>query len=185
MMLKNKWSREKVALHVPPLPSEYQGVSGATFQAFTLDESVGKEICAVFFDDPQFSRELGALKPFHLYASNGTVRTSAGVIAYIIWSISGGLGHMADYEHTLNPFEQETLNWLSAASQQSHIKALVIDSTSGEVVGFYELKNDFDLGHFAEGISMIADKGPAADFALTQEALRAEFSLEDLKTGMQ
>jgi len=185
MTFENKWSLGNVALHVPPLPSEYKGVSGAAFQAFTFDENVGKEICAVFLDDPQFSRELGALKPFQLNATTGTARTSAGDIGYIIWSISSHLGHMADYEHTLSPFEQETLDLLSAVARQSHIKAIVIDSTSGEVVGFYELKNDFDFGRFAEGMSMIADRGPEANFALTKDALRLEFPLKDLKTGMQ
>jgi len=185
MILKNNWSLGKVALHVPPLPPEYQGVSGAAFQAFTFDESVGREVCAVFFDDPQFSRELGALKLFHLIATTGTARTSAGDIGYIIWSISSGLGHMADYEHTLNPFEQESLDFLSAVAKQSHIKAIVIDSSSGEVVGFYEIKNDFDFGLFAENMSMIADKRPEAKFALTREALRLEFSIKDLKTGQQ
>jgi len=185
MIFKNKWSLGKVELHVPPLPPEFKGASGAAFQPFTFEEKAGEEICVVFFDDPQFSRELGALKPFHLNAITGAARTSAGVIGYIIWSISSSRGHVVDYEHTLNPFEQETLEWLGAASEQSHIKALVIDSTSGEVVGFYEHKNDFDFDHFVESMSKIADKGPAADFALTQEALRAEYSLEDLKTGMQ
>ena len=185
MIFRNKWSLGKVALHVPPLPSEFVGASGAVFQPVTFDDKVGEEICVVFLDDPQFSRELGALKPFHLSATTGAARTSAGVIGYIIWSISSRRGHVVDYEHTLNPFEQKTHKWLSAAAEQSHIKALVIDSTNGEVVGFYELKNDFDLGHFAEGMSMIANKGPAANFALTQAALRAEYSLEHLKAGMQ
>ena len=182
-MLKNNWSLGKVALHVPPLPPEYQGVSGAAFQAFTFDESVGKEICAVFFDDPRFSRELGELKLFHLNAVTGTARTSAGDIGYIIWSISSGLGHMVDYEQALSPFGQETLDLLRAVAKQSHIKAIVIDSSSGEVVGFYELKNDFDFGRFAENMSMIADKGPEANFAVTREALRLEFSLKALKAG--
>jgi hypothetical protein len=90
---------------------------------------------------------------------------------------------MVDYEHMLNPFDQDTQNLLSAVAKQSHIKAIVIDSSSGEVVGFYELKNDFDFGRFAEDMSMIADKGPEANYALTRDALRLEFSLEDLKTG--
>ena len=183
MTFENKWSLGKVALHVPPLPSEYEGVSGAAFQAFTFDENVGKEICAVFFDDPQFSRELGALKPFRLNASTGTARTSAGDIGYIIWSISSHLGHMADYEHTLSPFEQETLDLLSAVARQSHIKAIVIDSTSGEVVGFYELENDFDFGRLAKNMSIVADKWPEANFALTREALRMEYTLKALKAG--
>ena len=92
---------------------------------------------------------------------------------------------MADYEHPLNPFEQESLDLLSAVANQSHIKAIVIDSSSGEVVGFYELKIDFDFGRFAENMSMIADKGPEAKFAFTREALRLEFSIKDLKTGPQ
>ena len=127
MIIKNKLSLGKVALHLPPLPSEYQGASGATFQAFTFDESVGKEICVVFFDDPQFSRELSALKPFQLNAASGMKPTTAGAIGYIIWSMSGPLGHMVDYEYMLNPFEQETHDLLSAVANQSHIKAIVID----------------------------------------------------------
>jgi hypothetical protein len=185
MTLENKLSLAKVALHVPPLPSEYQGVSGAAFQAFTFDESVGKEICAVFFDDPQFSRELGALKPFQLSAVTGVMPTSAGAIGYIIWSMSGRLGHMADYEYMLNPFEQETIDLLSAVAKQSHIKAIVIDSSSGEVVGFYQLKNEFDFGHLAERMSIVADKWPEANFSLTREALRLEYSLKDLKSGVR
>ena len=183
MILKNKLSLGKVALHLPPLPPEYQGVSGATFQAFTFDESVGKEICAVFFDDPQFSRELSALKPFQLSAAAGVRRTSAGAIGYIIWSMSGPLGHMVDYKHMLSPFEQETLDLLNAVAKQSHIKAIVIDSSSGEVVGFYELENDFDFDSLAESMSTVADKWPEANFALAREALRLEYSLKDLKTG--
>jgi hypothetical protein len=183
MVLKNKLSLEKVALHLPPLPSEYQGVSGATFQAFTFDESVGKEVCAVFFDDPQFSRELSALKPFQLNAAAGVKPTTAGAIGYIIWSMSGPLGHMADYEYMLNPFEQDTLDLLSAVANQSHIKAIVIDSSSGEVVGFYELENSFDFGLLAENMSVVADKWPEANFALTREALRLEFSVKALKAG--
>jgi hypothetical protein len=185
MILKNKWSLGEVALHVPPLPPEYQGVSGAVFQAFTFDESVGKEVCAVFFDEPQFSRELGAAESFHLIATSGTVRTTAGHIGYIIWSISSRLGHMADYEYLLSPFEQESRDLLSAAANQTHIKAIVIDSSSGEVVGFYELGNDFNFGLFSENMTVIADKGPEANFAVTREALRLEFSLKDLKTGPQ
>jgi hypothetical protein len=185
MILKNKLSLEKVALHVPPLPPEYQGASGATFQAFTFDENVGKEICAVFFDDPQFSRELGALKPFQLNTATNVVRTSAGAIGYIVWSMSGRLGHMADYEYMLNPFEQETIDLLSAVAKQGHIKAIIIDSSSGEVVGFYQLKNEFDFGHLEERMSIVADEWPEANFSLTREALRLEFSLKDLKSGVR
>jgi len=136
-----------------------------------------------FFDDPQFSRELGALKPFQLSAVTAVVPTSAGAIGYIIWSMSGHLGHMVDYEYMLNPFEQETRDLLSAVAKQSHIKAIVIDSSSGEVVGLYELKNDFDFGHLAENLSIVASGALSANFALTREALRLEYSLKELKTG--
>jgi len=183
MILKNKLSLEKVALHVPPLPPEYQGISGAMLQAFTFDESVGKEVCAVFFDDPEFSRELSALKPFGLSAATGFRPTTAGAIGYIIWSMSGESEHKADYEYMLNPFEQVTFDLLNAVAKQRHIKAIVIDSSSGEVVGFYELENDFDFDGFAEILATVADKWPEANFALTREALRLEYSIMDLKTG--
>ena len=166
---------------MPPLPSEYRNVSGATFQPFTFDENVGKELCVVLLDDPQFSRELGKLKPFNLHATSGAVRTSAGVIGYIIWAVSSRRGHVVDYEHTLNPYDQGTIKLLSAVAKQSHIKVLVIDSISGQVVGFYELPNIFEFGKLAKGIAMITDNTPEANFAITQRALSAEFSLNDLK----
>lgn len=184
MLFRKKWSLGKVQLHLPPLPPVYRGVSGAAFQTFTFEERVGEETCLVLLDDPQFSRKLGALKPFNLVAVTGAANTSQGVIGYIVWSVSSRRGHVVDYEHTLNPFEPKTIDLLDRVADQAFVKVLIIDSTGGEVVGFYEFKNNFRLGDFSSGLSMIASQRPAADFALTQTAMRAEFSLEDLKNGL-
>ena len=88
MIVKNKWSLGEVALHLPPLSSYFKDVSGATFQRFTFEEKVGEEWCVVLLDDPQFSRELGGLKPFNLYATTGAARASAA--AYNLLSATSG-----------------------------------------------------------------------------------------------
>lgn len=181
MLLHNKWTGGKTHLQIPPLPPEYTGTSGALFKAFTFDKKVGEETALILLDDPQFSRELGSLKPFTLRATTGMVRTSAGIIAYIIWAVSSRQGHVVDYEHTLNPFEMGTIRLISGVAQQTHLKVLIVDSISSEVVGFVEIDNTYDMGKLAAGIAETVGNEPVADYRATQAAMRAEFSLEDLK----
>ncbi len=179
--LSNKWTNGKVNFQIPPLPTEYRRASGAFFQSFTFEETVSEETALIIIDDPQFSRELGILNPFELWATPGMARTSLGSIAYIIWVVSSRHGHIVDYEHFLNPFEMGTIRLLSGVAQQTHLKVLIVDSYNSEVVGFVEFENNFDLGKFATVISQVVGTEPVADFAQTQEAVRKEFSLEVLK----
>jgi hypothetical protein len=77
--------------------------------------------CLVVLDDPEFSRQLGRIKHLDLNATSGAVRTSAGTIGYIVWSLSSGRNHIVDYEHTLNPFSDKTLALISDVAEQSSL----------------------------------------------------------------
>jgi hypothetical protein len=122
MRLNNQWKGGKGQFKIPSLSPEYRGASGAVFKSLTFAPNVGEETALLLLDDPQYSRELGELNPFHLKAITGMVRTSAGIIAYIIWVVSSRQGHVVDYEHTLNPFESDTTRLLNGISQQTHLK---------------------------------------------------------------
>lgn len=183
MLLHNKWTHGRTKLHLPALPAEYVAMSGTMFKAFTFDSKVGEETCLLILDDPEFACELGCLNPFHLRATAGMARTSAGMIAYIIWGISSSEGDVGGYEQMLNPFNIETIQLISGVAQQTHLKVLMVNSLNGEVVGFYEIANTFDLDQLAAGIGQNIGNEPVADFAATQAALHREFSLEDLMSG--
>lgn len=151
------------------------------FQTLAFDVRVGPEVALLFLDDPGFSRKLGRMKPFRLFARSGAVRTTSGVIWFVIWTVRGRFRHVVDYEHTLNPFNPDTIELLRSAGEQSHLKVNIIDSFSSEFVGFYEFSNDFGLDRFAVGLEQIAATVPKADFMATQAALRNEFTLKELK----
>lgn len=183
MFRRNRWFGGRVKLIAPPLHPALVGQSCAVLRSVVFDPKVGQEVVLYLLDDPDFSRQLGRLKPFHLVARTGAVRTSAGLIAFILWTVSSRRGHVVDYEHPLNPFEMGTIRLLSAAGQQSHLKVVILDSHQDEVVGFFEFENTFSLDRLAAGVAEVIGHEPTADFAATQAALRMEFSLEDLKNA--
>lgn len=181
MFRRNHWSGEKVKLVLPPLPPEYQGQSGAVFKAFCFDPKVGDEVALCLLDDPEFSCRVARLDPPKLFATTGVVRTSAGLIAFVVWGVHGPQGHLVDYEHPLNPFHIDMMRLLSAVGQQSHLKVVVVDSTHSEAVGFFEFENTYGFDRLAGGIAQVIGHEPVADFAATQAALREEFTLAQLK----
>ena len=181
MIIHNRWTGGKTQLHIPPLPSEYKGISGALLSSFIFEQKVGEEAALFLFDDPQFARKLGTLNPFDLKALTGMVRTSAGMIAYILWVVSSLRGHVVDYEHLLNPFDLGTIHLISGVAQQTHLKVLIVDSYSSQVVGFFEFDNTFGMGKFAVGIAQTVGNEPVVDFSATQVAFRKEYSLKEIK----
>lgn len=181
MFRRNRWFGGNVKLIIPPLPPQYLRQNGPLFQSFTFDPKIGDEVALFFLEDPQFSYELGHLKPFNLWANNGVARTSKGTIAFILWSITSRQGHIVDYEHLLNPFNIDTIYLLSSLGQQSCLKVIIVDSNSSEVNGFYEIENVFEFDNFASGIAKVIGHETIADFSETQTAFRSEFTLEELR----
>ncbi len=180
---ENRWKGGRVHLVLPPLPPHLQGQSGALFQSYVFSEEVGEGIALLLIDDPEFAKQLGALTPFHLNAKCGAVRTSAGMIAFILWSVSSRNGHVVDYEHTLDPFSAGTTEMLHSVARQRYLKVIVLDSVHSETEGFREFENNFGMDDLVSALTQLVSHEPPADFEETHAALRAEFSLEDLKNA--
>ena len=181
MFLCNEWKGGNIHLEVPPLPPERKFTSGAMLDKLTVDPSVGEETALFLLDDPDFAKQLGTQRQFNLDAASGMVRTSAGLIAYVIWSVSNELGHLVDYEHPLNPFDIGTVQLLSGTAQQSHLKVIILDSFNSKVEGFYQFENIFGLEDLASGIATTIGNEQPADFTATQAAMQSEFTLAELK----
>lgn len=177
----NRWTGGKMHLVFPPLPPDLRGQSGAIFQSFVFTTGVGQEVALFLLDDPDFARELGSLKPFHLVAKCGAVETSAGMIAFILWSVSSANGHVVDYEQLLNPFNPDTIDLVAAAASQSRLKVAILDSVDSKTEGFLEFENNFGLDEFAPMLEEIARQESPADFQETRTAFFAEYTLEELK----
>ncbi len=169
------------------LPSHLRAQSCALFQKVSFSADSREEFVLFLLDDPEFARELGRLDPFHLAAKCGVVRTSAGMIAFIIWTVSSRNGHVVDYEHPLDSFKTKTLQMLCSIAEQGSLKVIILNSFSSKTEGVYEFTTDFKLKPFAKALTMMKDWEtqwqPPPDFNATQAALRREFSLEDLKNG--
>ena len=180
-MMHNRWRGGPVHIEVPWLPPERRNRPGTWLQRCTIDPRVGEEVALVILDDPEFAKTLGKLNPFRLFATAGLVRTSAGPIAYIIWTVSSGSGHVVDYEHTLDPFNDETIRLIADLSEQTHLKVLIVESCNSDSVGFFENPNDYDLAQLGKALGELRLTDAPADFGLTQAALGREFTLEQLK----
>ena len=183
MRRDNRWRHGPVHPVVPPLPTDLRGASGTLFQAFTLDPEIGREVVLVLLEEPAWTRWLASQQPLSLSTICGLARTSAGVVAYIVWTFERRGRHLADYEHYLNPFDWGTIGLLRSLGDQTHLKLIIVESENGEVVGFTEFPNTYRFHAFADGIADLTATQPVADFAETQAALKREFTLEDLKTG--
>lgn len=183
MLFSRKKPRDKATFSLLPLPAEWVGVSGTVFQTFTPESSTEAHHVLIILDDPEFSRQLARLQPFDLSATTGAVSTSAGAICYIVWSISSRGQHVVDYEHTINPFSEESLALVTNVANQEYLDVLIIDSESDTQVGHVELLNSFDLHGLAKGMTMVRQTMPPADFQRTRSALSREFSLATLKSG--
>ena len=177
----NRWTGGKAHLVFPTLPPDLRGQSGAVFQSFVFSEDVGQEVALFLLDAPDFARRLGGLKPFRLVAKCGVVETSAGMIAYILWSVSGARGHVVDYEQLLNLFNPKVMDLVAAAASQSRLRVVILDSHSSKAEGFLECENNFGLDEFASVLGQIRRRETPTDFQETRTAFFAEFTLEELK----
>ena len=181
--MENAWLGGKVHLVFPPLAPELLGKSGALFQNYVFSPDVGRETALFLLEDRDFARQIGKLKPFNLAANSGVAYTSAGAVAFILWSVSSRNGHVVDYEHLLSPFDVGTRERLWAASRQEFLKVIIREFDHGETEGFLQFKNIYDLDVLASMCDQVAQTEPAAELKETRAALTAEYSLEDLRNA--
>ena len=179
---RNRNPQSQSSLTVPPLPHHLQRQSGVMLEPVQMESGAESEIALFLLDDPDFTEQLARLDPFHLFARCGMANTSAGAIGFILWSVSSN-GHVVDYEHLLNPFDERTIDLLASAGAQHRMIVTILDSYSSNVVKVIQFENNFKLDGMAVSLADVAKPMQPANFAATQEALRCEFSLDDLKSA--
>lgn len=166
----NKWRHETMALAMgcPPTPRR----KGVRFNVATVDPEVGDETFVTISDDPAFAAAYAKTRPFNLHATQGLIRTSHGIVMFIVWTVAAGSPNEAMMEHFLDPKDRGTMELLASLGQQSHLKALVVNIATNEVVDWFEFQNVYG---FADSSALITDlvrnEAPGNFGAAVQEAM--------------
>jgi hypothetical protein len=123
---------------LPALPADLTGRHGCSLQRMTFDRSIGEEICAIYFEEPDFADQFSEVRPFNLIAHSGLARTPHGVVAFIVWQIAAHSPQEVLIEQFPNPDNIGTIRLVSSAANQSHFKMLVINNRTAEVAAFVD-----------------------------------------------
>jgi hypothetical protein len=107
------------------------------------------------------------------------VRTTNGIVAYIVWSIAAR--STAETEQFLNPQNGETIALVSAVAQQSHLKALIADSHAGNICDWFEFENKFGFGEFCASMAQSIEHEPVGDFQAAMAEVTASYSTNELR----
>ena len=180
MKKDNRWRHGTMALDLPPIPTEYKGRSACHLQTATLDKAVGDEVLLVIQEDADYGAKLARLNPFHLRCKSGMIRTSHGLVLFLLFRVSEGKRYECAYELFLNPHEMATVQLLSCWGQQSHIKVLLVESSIGQCLNWYEIVNVFGMDEVVAGLARVIGHEPAGDFALAQREVTRDYTLEML-----
>jgi len=163
-----------------PLPlAEYRGAANCFLLQATLDPKVGSEVCLVILE-PSKGKELANLQPFELFCDATISKTDHGLVAFLLWTIREGQRLVAWYELFLDPHKMETIKLLSAWSQQTHLKAIVMDSACERVEACIKAKNVFDVDQLLMTLVKKVAHDTEGDFQLAKEQFLREHSIEKL-----
>lgn len=180
MLRDNKWRRGRVALRIPPLPDRLRGSAGCLLVEATFDHNQGPEIYLAVFEEPSWCLPLAATRPFNVFCKPGLAQTDSGALIFLIWRIAAGSNNQVVREQFLNPDKIETIRTLSAVSQQTHLKVLIINSRADEVVDWFEFENNFQFDRLLENAVELIGRVSSGDFSAAIEEFTAQNSLEDL-----
>jgi hypothetical protein len=176
----NKWKHESRELQIPLLPAGLQGSSGCVLARAIFDEEIGIEVYLAILEEPSWCLPLAATRPFKVFCKSGLAQTGNGGIIFLIWRIAGESNNEVVHEQYLNPDKINTIRDLSALAQQTHLKALVINSRASEVVDWFEFENDFKFDELLRSAVEMIGRIPAGNFSAAIEELTKRYSLEDL-----
>ena len=103
MLKRNKWTHGRNDLVLPPLPEELRRKTGCQFHEAVFDAEVGSEVYLAIFETGIYARKFAKTKPFNLHVTTGLVRTSQGIVGYLVWTIAEGSPVETVSEQFLNP----------------------------------------------------------------------------------
>lgn len=181
MQTDNRWKRAARSLQVPPLPANLRGSSGCLLARAIFDEAIGVEVYLAILEEPSWCLPLAATRPFKIFCKSGLAHTGNGGIIFLIWRVAGESNNETVHEQFLNPNNINAIRDLSILAQQTHLKALVINSQGDEVVDWFEFSNIFGFeALLTSAIEMIGKQEKEGDFPAAIEEFTNRYSLKDL-----
>ena len=175
----NHWTHGSKHWQVPPLPTEWRGLTGAQLQRATFDSSVGQEIFILILESPHKAGFPKLSQPSELRLKAGRASTSYGSIIFLLWTINLKQTRLATYEQFLNPHHLDTLRLLRDFAGQPFVKALMINSSTEEVVDMVEFPNTFIDPRLLPAVQIESNK-PPGNFDLARQEFQVENSIDDL-----
>ena len=181
MQLDNAWTGGFRDFHFPPLSADVLR-PGCSLHRMSFDPDVGKEVFALFREDPPYAAAYEAVQPLTLIVHSGLVRTPAGIIAFIVWQIAPGTPHEVSIEQYLNPHEIGALRLVADAAAQTHFKLIIIDRSNSEVCSFVDFSNTFAFDELASAMVLAIGHEEPTDFAEAVSFAMARYRVTDLVT---
>ena len=176
----NKWRNGPTTLEIPQLSSDLRGATGCCFQEAIFDPDVGQEVYLLILEEREYAEAYARTRPFNLLCTSGVVRTTHGIVAFLIWTVAAGSPAESQVEQFLNPSKLETIQLLSALGQQSHMKAMIVDSGSSSVCDWFEFENTFGFGDLCGVMAESIGHEPSGDFQAAVGEVMEKYSLQDL-----
>jgi hypothetical protein len=153
------------------LPAEDLGSVGCRLARVTVDPKVGPEVVLLFTETPEDARYYATAGSVRLLSNTAMVPTPEGTIGAIVWQIGATL-----IEQYLNPGTAGTRTLLGEAAEQSHLKLVILDNRTSNVVNLVEYPNMFELDGLATAMTAKVDEAPT-DFAKAVQHAKAHAGL--------
>ncbi len=169
------WRGGMVDPDLGPMPEQYRGQSGCLFRPGVFEEAVGEELYLLMLEESGFVQRVASADPFNLSCTTGVATTSAGTLAFLLWSVYDGPDRVVTYEHFLNPFNAETMDLLRAVGRQPRLEVMVVDSMSFEVRNYLGFINNFGIREFTDALPGVLRGRSCPSFAQAQAAFMNEF----------
>ena len=180
MHLDNRWTSGSRALVVPPLPPRLHGMSGCLLARAIFDEAVGVEIYLAILEEPSWCLPIAGMRPFKLFCKSGLAQTRHGGLIFLLWRVAAESPAETVREQFLNPNRVEVLKDLWALAQQTHLKALIINSLASEVVDWFEFQNEYGFDGLLQGVMQAESSAEPANFDATMEEFQQRYTIEEL-----
>ena len=180
MRKANKWVRGPVTLNVPPLPPDLIGSTGCRFESAIFDPKIGVEVYLAVLEAPEYARAYSNTRPFNLFCAQGLVRTSHGVVAFIVWTVAANSSRETKMDQFLSAHSSETIALVSALGQQTHLKVLIVDNSTSQVCDWFEFENNFGFDAFCAVMAQSIGHEAVGDFKEAVAELTSIYSTEDL-----
>jgi hypothetical protein len=180
MRKETRWTHGRKNFVLPALPEDLKGRHGCNLHRMTFDPSVGEEVCAIYFEKPDFADQFDEVEPFNLIAHSGLVRTPHGVVAFIVWQVAANSPREVMVEQYLNPQNIGAIRLVASAANQTHFKLVVLNNQNGEVAAFIDFENVFQFDRLASAMALAIGHEPEGDFDAAMQHVMDSMTVQEL-----